>query len=132
MNHNPVEMIVKLEEKPDIERFVSIVNLGICTALENGVLTIEEAETYLYSPYTMEQLEKLDVAQELIDIVHLGTELEDIKSLIPEKLNESLEEIKVETLKFMKSVLQTTPTNIRPQKWIQRQHISALDERMTF
>lgn len=76
---NIIPKVQKIDNKRDIEYLISILNLGLCVAIENGVLNIEEAEAYLYSPYTMEQLEKLDVATVLIDIIHLGTELEDAR-----------------------------------------------------
>lgn len=113
------EMMIKIADKREIEHLISILNLGLCVAIENGVLNIEEAEAYLYSPYTMEQLEKLDVAQELIDIIHLGTELEDLESLLPEKLSSGIEEIKTSTLEFMKSGQAPISTTSR-KKWIQK------------
>lgn len=109
----------KIDNKRDMEYLISILNLGLCVAIENGVLNIEEAEAYLYSPYTMEQLEKLDVAQELIDIIHLGTELEDLESLLPEQLSSGIEEIKTSTLEFIKS--RQAPISIASRKkWIQK------------
>ena len=116
---NSTKLIVQLQDKPEIERLISIINLGICTALESGVLTLEEAESYLYSPYTIEQLEKLGVAQKLIDLVHLGTELEDIKSLLPDKLDSSIEEIKVETIEFLKSLNSNSSNRFPRKKWVQ-------------
>lgn len=113
------KLIVQLQEKAEIERLISIINIGICTALESGALSFEEAETYLYSPYTIEQLEKLGVAQKLIDLVHLGTELEDVKSLLPDKLNSSIEEIKVETIEFLKSLTSNSSTRFPRKKWLQ-------------
>ena len=110
--------IIQLDNKIEIERLICILNLGICAALNSGSLTIEEAETYLYSPYTMEQLEKLGVDQELIELIQLGTELEDVKSLIPEKLSDSIEEIEMESIKFLKSLASNISTNIPQNKWI--------------
>ena len=114
-----IKLVIQLEDKSEIERLISIVNLGICTALESGILSIEEAESYLYSPYTMEQLEKLGVAQKLIDVVHLGTELEDIKNLLPDNFDQSLKEIKVETIEFLKSLTSNPSTPLPRKKWVQ-------------
>lgn len=113
------EMVIQLQDKAEIERLISLINLGICAALENQALSIEEAEFYLYSPHTMEQLQELGVAQELIDVVHLGTELEDVKSLLPEKLSDSIAEIKVESIKLLKSLRSVSPNNFPKKKWIQ-------------
>jgi Protein of unknown function (DUF3969) len=113
------KLMIHLQEKQEIERLISIISLGLCTAIERGVLSLEEAESYLYSPYTMEQLEKLGVDRKLIDVVHLGTELEDIKSLLPDKLDRSLEEIKIETIEFLKSLNSNSSTPLPRKKWVQ-------------
>lgn len=113
------EMVIQLQDKTEIERLNCIINLGICAAIKNGVLSIEEAEKYLYSLYTMEQLEKLGVAQDLIDVVHLGTELEDVKSLLPEKIQDSLEEIRVETIKFLQFLHSAPSNSLSRKKWVQ-------------
>lgn len=120
MEKNSVQQIViQLRDKAEIERLACIINLGICAAIESGALSIEEAEYYLYSPYTIEQLEKLGVAQDLIDVVHLGTELEDVKSLIPKKLDDSIKEIRAETIKFLKSMHSAPSSSFPRKKWVQ-------------
>ncbi|ELR99522.1 DUF3969 family protein [Gloeocapsa sp. PCC 73106] len=113
------KIIIKLDDKKEIERLISILNLGICTGLKQRSLTISEAESYLYSPYTMEQLKKIGIAQELIDLIHLGTELEDLESLLPEKLNDGIEEIQAKTIEFMKTNSSDSSTVPRP-KWLQK------------
>ena len=78
-------------------------------------MSIEAAEQYLYSPYTLEKLQQLGVSPELLQVVHLGTELEDVESLLPEKLDESLAEMKELSFK----ILQTLPASAAEQQWIQ-------------
>lgn len=112
------ELTIKVDEKEEIEIFVSIIILGLCTALREGVLGIEDAEGYLYNPYSMERLKKLAVNQELIDIVHLGAELEDIKSLLPDELAASIEEIEQKTLQFIQAWANHLPNALPRKKWI--------------
>jgi Protein of unknown function (DUF3969) len=119
MKNNFQEVILRAIGKIEIERLLAILNLGICIAIENEVMSLEEAEFYLYSPYTLEQLQKMEVSQQLIDIIHLGTELEDIKTLLPEELNTSLSEIKVESIKFLKSLHSEPSEKVFRKKWIQ-------------
>ncbi len=114
------ELTIKVEEKVEIEILVSIINLGICAAHKEGVISIEEAESYLYSPYSMEQLKKLGVEQELIDIIHLGTELEDVKSLLPSEFALSIKEIEEKTLQFMQALTKSSPKAFPRKKWIQQ------------
>ena len=115
MDATLVKTVIQLENRTEIELLISLLNLGLCAALNSGCLTIEEAEIYLYSPYTLEQLEKLGVDRELIDLIQLGTELEDVQSLISEKLGDSIEEIQVGTIKFLKSL---ALINVPKNKWI--------------
>lgn len=124
MTEDSSQIVIKVSGKVEIERLIAILNLGVCSALDNNVLSIEEAAAYLYSPYTMEQMKKLGLAQELIDTIHLGTELEDVESLLPDKLKDSIEEIEAETLKFMQALLTTAPNTSPPPKWIQSQVVS--------
>lgn len=112
-------LTIKVDGKREIELLISIINLGIYLALKEGLIGIEDAERYLYSPYTMSQLERLNIRQELIDIIHLGTELEDVQSLLPEKLGDSLEEIKQETIKTMHLLAENPSKNPSTKKWIQ-------------
>lgn len=115
MKQNTMEMVIQVEDKTEIERLLSILSLGLCAALEQGALSIEAAERYLYSPYTLELLQKLNISPEVLQVVHLGTELEDVESLLPEKLGESLAEIKERSFK----ILQTLPNSAAEQQWIQ-------------
>lgn len=108
-------MIIQVEDRTEVERLLSILNIGLCVALEQGTLSIEAAEQYFYSPYTLKKLQELGVSPQLLTVVHLGTELEDVESLLPEKLGESLAEMK--ELSFQ--ILETLPATDVGQKWVQ-------------
>ncbi|MGK7878257.1 MAG: DUF3969 family protein [Xenococcaceae cyanobacterium] len=119
MEATSTKLMIQLEDKAEIERLISLISLGICAALKKGIVNLEAAESYLYSPYTIEQLKSLEVDQELIDLIHLGTELEDVESLIPEKLSDSICEIEVGTLKFLQSLCSGSSNDRSRKKWIQ-------------
>lgn len=112
------EILIKAEGKQEIEVLIAVLNLGICTALENNLMTLEQVESYLYSPYTIEHLRRLEVNQDLIGLIHLGTELENVKSLIPEKYQESISEIKLGTHEFIKTLADSSAKNVSRKKWI--------------
>lgn len=76
-------------------------SLGLCAAIEGGSVSIEEAERRLFNPQMLSRLGMLGVSEALIEIVHLGTELEDILSLVPDRLGESLAEIRSKALMFL-------------------------------
>lgn len=89
-----MDLVIKVDKKKEINRVLAIIQLGLLTALENNSISIEESEGYLFNPYTIRKMQEINVDSELIDIVHLGSELEDIKSLIPEKIKESIIDLK--------------------------------------
>ena len=115
MKHRTKAMRIQVEDKTEIERLLAILQIGLCVALEQDILSIEDAERYVYSPYTLEKLEALGVSPQLQRLVQLGSELEDVASLLPEKLAESLAEIKQAAL----DILQDLPAETTDQKWVQ-------------
>mgnify|MGYP000949835146 CR=1 FL=1 len=106
---------ISLKTKDDIERFILIANIGIMTAIKEGVISIEEAENYLYSPYSVERIKNLGINIDVIKLVELGCELEDVESLIPDKLNNSIDEISNTSIELLRSL----PKPALPlKKWI--------------
>lgn len=59
--------------------------------VENDLLRIEDCDQYLFSPYSLDILQRKGIDQSIIDIVHLGTEIEDIESLLPHLLEKKSE-----------------------------------------
>ncbi|MDD3894010.1 MAG: DUF3969 family protein [Syntrophomonadaceae bacterium] len=110
-----MELKVSLKTKGDIERFILIANIGLMTAIKEGVISIEEAENYLYSPYSVERIKHLDINMDVIRMVELGCELEDVESLIPDKLNNSIDEISNTSIELLRLIHKPIPPLI---KWI--------------
>lgn len=81
-------------EKVD-EKIILIAMAGTLETLKNGGITIEEAEKFLFSPYIVKKLKGKKCNEEIIELVLKGCELEDIVSLIPEELNDVIDELKV-------------------------------------
>lgn len=85
------------------------------TALKDGSITIEDAENYLYSPYSAKKLEKLGIGKEVITLIYLGCELENVKSIIPHELINSMDDIERKS----KELLRLLPKSMLPmKKWI--------------
>lgn len=97
-----ISLTMDLNNKQSLEKIILIKILGIVNALEENLITIEEAEKILFSPYTIELLKTKKMSNEVLDILILGTELEDVLSLIPDKLNDSLSEIKQLSFQLLK------------------------------
>lgn len=60
-----------------LERIVALLTLGLVAALEQEVVTMDEAIQILFSPYMMRLLEAASVRESVISLVHTGSELED-------------------------------------------------------
>jgi hypothetical protein len=97
-----VELKFGVSKKNEIERLLSIIQLGLLHALEVGVVTIEEVEGYLFNPYSVKKLEQLELNERVIDIIRHGCELEDVNSLFPEKLLGTIIALKQETINNLK------------------------------
>ena len=88
----------KIEEK---ELLLSVI--GILTALEHSSITIEESESYLFSPRIINQLKKDKTDNRIIEIIEECCELEDIESLIPNRLNDTISDLRERSLKILDS-----------------------------
>ena len=81
---------ISVNSKNEFEHFLMIFEIGLLTALKGNAINIEECEAFLFNPYTMEILRKHNINNNIIDTIHIGCELEDIESLLPNKLDESV------------------------------------------
>lgn len=84
------------------EKLVLVSLLGIIAALKDNSLTIDEAEKFLFSPHMVNKLQIGKCNKKIINIIEKGCELEDIASLIPDKLLKSIDELEQETLEILK------------------------------
>lgn len=79
--------------KIDSDIMLLVCIIGLLESLKSGVLAIDECEQYLFNPYSVELLEGKDIDKKTIDIVQLGTELEDIESLLPHRLDANIQDL---------------------------------------
>jgi len=75
------------------EKILLLTLLGVLGALKSNSISIDEAEKFLFSPHTVKRLKASNCNQSVIEIVERGCELEDIDSLIPDRLNENIENL---------------------------------------
>lgn len=106
---------INIETKEEIEKFLLITNIGIVKSISNKLITIEQAENYLYSPYSVEKIKTLGINDEVIRLIELGCELEDVESLIPNKLNSTLDSMYNKTIELLRKSEINVNNN---KKWI--------------
>ena len=61
--------------------------LDSLTALSSEKITTNDIQKIIFRYGIIEYLERLMIDEKYLERLHLGTELEDIESLIPEQLN---------------------------------------------
>lgn len=77
----------------ETEKLLLTLIIGLLNSLKLKIVSLGEVEQALFSPYTMRRLKEEGVRQEIIDIVHLGTELEDVVSLVPEQYDSTIDDM---------------------------------------
>jgi len=97
------KLLLNYSTQEKLEKIFAVNTIGVITSLQEGLITIEEAEKMIFSPRTMNLVKTKGASEELLNILHLGTELEDVESLIPHELKSSLEEIKIQCLNLLKN-----------------------------
>jgi hypothetical protein len=98
-----MELKIGISGIQESERLLSIIQLGLVSALEEEVISIEEAEGFLFNLYTIEKLKMYGFSEDLIGIIKEGCELEDVKSLVPEKLILNITRLKKQILNNISS-----------------------------
>lgn len=73
-----------------LERVVALLTIGLAVALERGKVTTAEANHILFSPHTMRLLHSAGVRDAVVDLVHVGTEIEDVEFSLPERVPHNL------------------------------------------
>lgn len=69
--------MITFENIQQLEKYTLMTMHGFFNQLKLGIISIDNAEHSLFTPYMMETLSSLDVKTDIIDLIHKGTELED-------------------------------------------------------
>lgn len=73
-----------------LERVVALLTIGLAVALERGKVTTSEANQILFSPHAMTLLRSAGVRDAVVDLVHAGTEIEDVEFSLPDRMPHNL------------------------------------------
>ena len=83
---------------------VSLLSLGILTALREKAITVDEAEKLLFLPKYHSVAQELNLHEGLIDIIVEGMGFDGLLTLAPDKLDESVDEVKAKVLNIVKDL----------------------------
>ncbi len=104
---------MKHTEGSNTEKLLTVLSLGLTEAIKASVVSIDEAEQLLYSPQVMKLLNDLGFGKELVDLVHLGTELEDLESLLPDRLEDNLSQMTDSAVDALRNMPRIDPVQPR-------------------
>ena len=93
-----MEINYKTKDRGRDNQFLSMFAIGIVTALKDNLITCDDAWLWLLNIRTLEKVESGCFNKKVIEAIHLGTELGDVKRLVPHAFEESCNEI-IELLK---------------------------------
>lgn len=106
---------ISIEDRTEIERFLLILNIGLINSLKNGLITIDEAENFLYNPFSLERLKDLGIDQKITELIHEGCELENIDRIIKNQLKQTIDELENKSINNLRKL----PKALIPlKKWI--------------
>lgn len=105
-----------LERKEKVEKFALILCVGIAACLRENVLNIDEAQTILFSPHSVDRLKKGGARRAIQDLIFLACELEDVASLIPESLDKSILEVQDKAIEMLRGMKELDP---RWKNWLE-------------
>lgn len=84
------------------EKRLLVSMIGVFELLKEKIITIDEAEAYLFSPRNIKMFKDEGVSEEILHILEECCELEDIESLLPERLSMEICEFKNRTIEILK------------------------------
>ncbi len=114
-----MQLNLSVIKKNEAERLILVSLIGLLDSLEKQLLTLEDCENYLFSPYTVSILEEKGISEKVIEIVELGCELEDIQSLMPDRLKEEVNTLKLQAYECLREVpLSDDPFDVK--KWLDK------------
>jgi hypothetical protein len=95
--------MVELNINRNNSKTLALVIIGTLRALRLKVLSINEAQQIIFSPAILGVLRSKGYDQRIIDMIHLGTELENIESIIPNQLEKSIGDIERMAVQYLES-----------------------------
>ena len=86
----------------DIRKTVLLLTIGLCDAILDGAISVDDAQRLLFSPRTMTLFEDDPTVK---NIIHRATEFEDLLRLIPHTLDEAVAGARRDALAALKQSL---------------------------
>ncbi|WP_432403565.1 DUF3969 family protein [Wukongibacter sp. M2B1] len=95
---------MNISGKDEIEKMVGIILLGLLTAVEEKVISIDDSEDYLFNPYTSRIFSELGLNNKIIKVIEEGWELDALRILNPISFDKEILKFKKEIIELLKQM----------------------------
>lgn len=85
-----------------LDKLILVAIIGLLDILKEHIVTVDEASMLIFSPYMVNKLREEHYSLDVISIVERGCELEDILSLLPERLEIEIDLLRQQAVKVLK------------------------------
>ena len=89
--------------------------LGLCEGIEKNVVSFDTAGKLLFWPFSMKTLEEKSYDQDLINLLHQASELEDVFEIANDGFQEAVSKLKKDTFEYMNHL---DPNFITEKRWL--------------
>lgn len=103
-NMHKGDIQLHLIKEVEINRFLLVNIIGLMESLLVHAITIHDAQATLFSPHTVAILKKKGVNKAIVQLILEACELEDVESLLPKHLEETIIKLKYDAIKLLKCV----------------------------
>lgn len=94
---------MKSSNKKVNEKIILLSIIGSLDAIKENIVSIDEIEKFLFSPHMYHKLKQEGYNENILQIIEKGCELEDIYALLSDKFDEVVDNMKQESLAFLKT-----------------------------
>ncbi|MFJ8529214.1 DUF3969 family protein [Bacillus sp. NPDC094106] len=89
-----MKLIFQMAKQPVLEKTILLFILSIVEGLKLKVVSLDEAHRYIFNLEVLELLMDRNIEDQVLELIHFGMGLEDILHVLPEELEQSIEELK--------------------------------------
>lgn len=100
-------LISVVDDNDRIKQGIALFASGIMHAVLDNSITLDQAWNWLLNLHMLDYVELVFGEDDVTNIIHLGTELEDVKRIIPDKFVQSCDTL----IELCKKVIQQTETS---------------------
>ena len=115
------ELKLREEGLENSEFLILTLIVGLTTLLKENAISIRESESCLYNPYTSKCLESLGIDGSIIELIWWGCQVGDVERNIPDKLDESINDILTKSISITKGLARNS---LKLDKWIDESYVN--------